>query len=144
MSETLCDYLTRVTRSRANLLRISSLVNTSSSQQLVYSVAVSRTGGASRSESVLGSAGNILGVLLATGSGGVSPLGLDGPVVSTHLSSVMGSKTGAGVSSLLSMEVLLACHSGQTVSLGSATTLCWSSSCLSECEIEMLETEEIG
>ena len=120
------------------------MVKTTSSQQVVQSVAVSGTGSASGSESVLSSTCDILGVLLTTSAGGVSPLGLDRPVVSAHLSSVVSTETGAGISSLLSMEVLLACHSGQTVSLGSATTLCWSSSCLSECEIEMLETEEIG
>ena len=70
-------------------------------------------------------------MLLTAGSGGVSPLGLDGPVVSAHLSGVMGSETGSGISSLLSVEILLSGNSGESVSLSSTSTLGGGSSCLS-------------
>ena len=108
-----------------------SLVETNSNQQVVYSVSLSGSGGASGSEPVLGASKDVLGVLLTAGSGGVSPLGLDGPVVSAHLSGVMGTETGSGISSLLSVEILLSGNSGESVSLSSASTLGGGSSCLS-------------
>ena len=98
---------------------------------VIDSVSLLGGGGASGSEAVLGASPDVLGVLLTAGTGGVSPLGLERPVVSTHLSGAMGTETGSGVSSLLSMEVLLSGHSGESVSLGSASTLGGGSSGLS-------------
>ena len=62
-------------------------------------------------------------MLLTAGSRGVSTLGLDGPVVSAHLTTVVGTEAGAGVSSLLSVEVLLSGHSGESMRLSSASSL---------------------
>ena len=69
-------------------------------------------------------------MLLTAGSRGVSTLGLDGPVVSAHLTTVVGTEAGAGVSSLLSVEVLLSGHSGESMRLSSASSLGGGSSSL--------------
>ena len=115
---------------RACDLRPTSFVETNSNNQGVgYSVSLSGGGDTSGTESVLGTSEDVLGVLLSTGSGGVSTLGLERPVVSAHLTGVMGTEAGSGISSLLSVEVLLSRNSGESVSLRSASTLGGGSSC---------------